>query len=189
MAAQVDADCVAAVQIVELRDAATTGEEEKVKYQKMYTIWQLVSDRKSGQESLPSAARIHLVIDIRNHQKPSDFDQHHKLSREQFDRLIAGITSSKAYGAHSQFGKKIINSLANAAGKGSTGAAVLDLYGVYTLLFGTEGSEFSRGLTDEWRAKLNDRLNTTAQKHKASEPIDRYKTSCWGSMPMVTESV
>ena len=61
---------------------SATGEEEKVKYQKMYTIWQLVSDRKSAQESLPSAPRIHLVIDIRNHQKPSDFDQHQKLTRE-----------------------------------------------------------------------------------------------------------
>ena len=96
--------------------------------------------------------------------------------------MIASIISPKAYGIQSGFGKKIRNSRQNAAGKGSTQAAVLDLYGVYTLLFGTKENAFSLGLTDELRTRLNERLNTATQSHTASEPIDAYKISCWGSL-------
>ena len=53
----------------------TTGEEEKVKYQKMFTIFQRASNLRSAQDPLPNPRRINLVIDIRNHQKLSDFDQ------------------------------------------------------------------------------------------------------------------
>ena len=148
-----------------------------MKYQKMYTIWQLVSDRKSAQKFLPSAPRIQLVIDIRNHQKPSDFGQHQKLTREGFDRSIAGIHSPEGYGTQLGFGKKISSGLVHAAGKGSTKAAVLDLYGVYTLLFGIEESEFLRGLTDEGRAKLNDRLDKVKREYTASELIDEWASS------------
>ena len=57
----------------------------------------------------------------------------------------------------------------------STQTALLDLYGVYTLLFGTKENAFSLGLTDELRTRFNERLNTATQRHTASEPIDAHK--------------
>ena len=117
---------VADVQILELRDAVATGGEGKVKYQKMFTILQRATNCRRAQDPLPSPRRIHLVIDIRNHQKPSDFGQHQQLTREGFDRLVAGI--QKAYGQQSEFGKRITNSHQNATGKGSSKAAVLDAW-------------------------------------------------------------
>ena len=62
----------------------------------------------------------------------------------------------------------------NARGKGYSKAAVLDLYGVYTLLFGTKENDFSLGLTDQWRIKLIARLDkvTVTLEYTASEPID-----------------
>ena len=53
---------------------------------------------------------------------------------------------------------------------------MLDLYGVYTLLFGIEESEFSRGLTDEWRAKLKDRLDKVKREHTAVRPFLSFST-------------
>ena len=97
---------VAAVQIKDLLAKCAKGEEEK--YQKMLTLWQHERDRLSaprGQDPLPSVARIQLVVDIRNHQQPSDSDQYQKLTREEFGRLITVITSSKTYGQQS-FGMK-----------------------------------------------------------------------------------
>ena len=55
--------------------------------------------------------------------------------------------------------------------------AVLDLYGVYTLLFGTEENDLSLGLTDELRIKLNKRLDKVTGEYTASEPIDGWASN------------
>ena len=144
----------------------------------MFAIWQRALDKRNAQAHLPSAPRIRLVIDIRNHQQPPDFDQHQQLTREGFDELVAGILSPEAYGTQCVgFGQKIKTSQNNALGKGCSKAAVLDLYGVYTLLFGTEENDFSLGLTDQWRIKLNKKLDKVKREYTASKPIDEWASS------------
>ena len=93
------------------------------------------------------------------------------------NELVAGIQSPEAYGSALGFGKKIRNSKDNARGKGSSKAVVMDLYGVYTLLFGTEENVFSLGLTDQWRIKLNKRMGKVKREHTAIEPIDGWASS------------
>jgi len=167
---------VAVVQIKDLLRSCAPSEKEK--YDKLFAISQRALDKRSAQDHLPSAPRIRLVIDIRNHQQPPDFDQHQQLTREGFDELVAGILSPEAYGTQRVgFGQKIRNSQDNALGRGCSKAAVLDLYGVYTLLFGTEENDFSLGLTDQWRIKLNKKLDKVKREYTASKPIDEWASS------------
>ena len=86
-------------------------------------------------------------------------------------------TQASASYVASGFGQKIRNSQNNARGGGSSKAAVSDLYGVYTLLFGTEENDLSLGSTDQWRIKLNKKLDKVKREHTASEPIDEWASS------------
>ena len=99
------------------------------------------------------------------------------LLRDCYRSVAVRLSIFSLLQTQSGFGKKIRNSQDNARGKGSSKAAVLDLYGVYTLLFGTEENDFSLGLTDQWRIKLNKRLDKVKREYTASEPTDEWASS------------
>ena len=108
--------------------------------------------------ALPFQPRIQTADDIRNHQgNPNQF-----LSKCEFDKLIADIR--QVYTSRDPFCTRVIQTVRNDVGAGCSGAAVLDLYSVYALLFDTKQNEFYLSLDAKEKIELDKRLKKVAQK-------------------------